>query len=307
VVKRRPTVPFAPSDHALLSALAGTVVVALTNVFALEAARAGERKAQQLAAVQEELRRERRIAQALQEALLPQIPERIGPWLLSRRYEAQSPEAQVGGDIYDLFPLDAGRLGVLIADVSGKGLVAAQKTAMVKYALRSYAREHASPAEVVARLNDALFDEPDLTGFVTLVYGVLSDEDGGFTYASAGHETPLVRRRGGTFEALAPTGIVLGAVRDQEYGEASVVLSAGDGLLLYTDGLTEARPAGGDFLDVEGLQGILERLRDCPPREMARALLAAVRAYAGGSLSDDTAVLWIQRAAPGEPPPEAGD
>ncbi len=199
------------------------------------------------------------------------MPERAGSFAFSDRYEAQSSEAKVGGDIYDLFPLGEQRWGVVIADVSGKGLAAARKTAMVKYALRSYAREHMAPAAVLTRLNDALFDEPDLTGFVTLVYGVLSG-DGAFTYASAGHETPLLRRAGGGgIEPLMPTGMVLGAVRDLEYAEQTVVLRPGDGLLLYTDGLSEARSPAGEFLDVEGLAGMLAAYQDCPRRRGRRA------------------------------------
>lgn len=292
VAKRKPCPPFTPADLSLLGALAKTVVVAVANAHALEVERA--------------LVRERRIAQALQEGLLPAIPERIGPWAFSHRYQAQSQEAQVGGDIYDLFPLGDERWGVVIADVSGKGLAAAQKTAMVKYALRSYAREHRSPAAVLTRLNDALFDEPDMTGFVTLVYGIL-EPDGRFTYASAGHETPLLRRAGGNgVEALAPTGMVLGAMRDLQYDEEAVALRPGDGLLLYTDGVTEARSPEGNFLEVEGLVTLLRREADCPPHQVAGALLHAVREYTGGPLYDDTAVLWIeccQDASPWEADP----
>jgi serine phosphatase RsbU (regulator of sigma subunit) len=281
VAKRKPCAAFTAGDGALLEALAQTVVVAITNAGALEVERA--------------LARERRVTLALQEGLLPEVPERSGPLAFSKRYEAQSAEAQVGGDIYDLFPLGERRWGVMIADVSGKGLAAARKTAMVKYALRSYAREHMSPAAVLSRLNDALFDEPDISGFVTLVYGVLS-EDGVFTYASAGHETPLLRRaRGGGIEALSPTGVVLGAMRGLEYGEAVVTLHPGDGLLLYTDGLSEARSPAGEFLEVEGLSRILATRQGCPANRLADVLLAAVRAYAGGTLSDDAVVLWIER------------
>ncbi len=123
VAKRRPGTTFSADAIALLRDLAGTIVVAVKNAHALAAAR-------HLAEVERALVRERRIAEALQEGLLPEMPEEDGPFLFSRLYQAQSDEAQVGGDIYDLFPLDGGgRWGVLIADVSGKGLKAAQKTA----------------------------------------------------------------------------------------------------------------------------------------------------------------------------------
>lgn len=292
--KRQPCAPFTPADHALLSALSGTIVVAVANARALEAARDAAR-------VRQELERERRVAEALTEGLLPDFPPQVGSWAFSKRYQPQSNEAQVGGDVYDLFPLGPGgkenRWGVVIADVSGKGLAAARQTASVKYYLRSYAREHASPAEVLARLNDALFDEPVLTGFVTLLYGVLSDEDGSFTYASAGHEPPILRRADGSFETLAPTGLVLGAMREMDYEEASVTFAPGDGLLLYTDGLSEARTPEGQFLQIEGVQSVLTRLRGCPPGSVADEVLAAARAYSHHRLADDTALVWIERCS----------
>lgn len=297
VARQRPCSRFTPNDQALLKALSGMVVVAITNARALEAAQESARTALELKAVTEALIRERHVAQMLQEGLLPEVPQRSGTFYFSKRYEAQASEAQVGGDIYDLFRLGEGLWGVVIADVSGKGLAAAQKTAMVKYALRSYAREHRSPAEVVTRLNDTLFDEPNMTGFVTLVYGRLCEEDGRFIYASAGHEPPIVHRADGSFETLSPTGLVLGAVRDMDYTESEIQLNPGDGLLLYTDGLTEARSAPGEFLEIDGLTRIVAGRRACPPSEFANSLMSAVRAYAQGKLSDDAAILWIERAA----------
>ncbi len=288
---------FGPDDFALLRELAGTVVVAVKNARALERAR-------QSAAAQE-------VARVLQAGLLPPVPRAAGPWRLSKRYEAQSDEAEVGGDIYDFFALGNDRWGVMIADVSGKGLAAARKTAMVKYALRAFAREHASPARVLSRLNDALCDEEEMrSGFVTLVYGVL-DAHGGFVYASAGHEKPLVCRTGAKtaerIEMLAATGLVLGAAPCQTYGESEITLRPGDGLLLYTDGLSEARPEGThDFLEVEGLARILH---DCcavaavpasdddDPNAVVNAVFERVTAYANGRQADDVALLWIQRTA----------
>jgi serine phosphatase RsbU (regulator of sigma subunit) len=280
----RPCRPFSYSESALLALLKDTVLVALANVRALQAARDAER-------VKEALERERRVARALTEELLPNIPPRIGPWAFARRYEAQSPDAPVGGDIYDLFPLGPGCWGVLIADVSGKGLAAAKKTAMIKYALRSFAREHQSPARVVTRLNEALCEEPDITEFVTLVYGILY-EDGRFVYVNAGHEPPIVRRADGAFEVLGSTGLIVGLQHDTTYEEASVRLLPNDGLLLFTDGLSESRSKGGeDFLDTEGVQRLLEDLRGVPPEELPDRLLESIP----GALSDDTALLWIER------------
>jgi serine phosphatase RsbU (regulator of sigma subunit) len=286
----RPCRPFSHNENGLLGLLKDTVAVALANVRALHAAR-------DAAQVQEALERERRVARALTEGLLPTIPPRIGPWAFARRYEAQSPDAPVGGDIYDLFPLGLDCWGVLIADVSGKGLAAAKKTAMVKYALRSFAREHQSPAKVVTRLNESLCEEPDITEFVTLVYGVLH-EDGRFVYANAGHEPPLLRRADGTFESLPSTGLIVGLQSDTDYEEETVYLHPGDGLLLFTDGLSEARTEDdAGFLDTEGVQRLLTTLRGISPEELPDRLLDAVP----GILSDDTALLWIERILDSRP------
>jgi serine phosphatase RsbU (regulator of sigma subunit) len=294
--RRQATRVFTDTDRSILVALGSTIDVAVTNVRALEAAR-------ETVQVKTELARERRVAQVLTEGLLPDIPARIGRWGFAKRYEAQSDESLVGGDIYDLFPLGVGRLGIVIADVSGKGLAAAKKTAMVKYSLRSYAREHTSPGRVLARLNSALFDEENMTGFVTLFYGVLDENSGVLEYASAGHETPILQRADGSFEMLEPTGLVLGAAPDQDYETDQATLHPGDGLLLFTDGLTEARALGtGELLELPGVQKILTD----HPCEAGRTAVPdviwnAVTEYTGGVMRDDAAILWVECCDPAEP------
>ena len=283
-----PCRPFLPSDSALVNALGGTTAVAVVNARALAAAR-------ETAKIQAELTKEKRVAEALTQALLPDIPPRAGIWAFSRRYLAQSSEAQVGGDIYDLFRLGETRWGVVLADVSGKGLAAATKTAMVKYCLRSYAREHASPSDVMARLNDTLFDEPDMTGFVTVVYGVFDEARGDFSYASAGHEPLLLRRKNGEMEELAATGLVCGVMQGADYEDKKVLLEPGDGVLLYTDGLSEARNAEGEFLNTDGAKGFLRDLLGTPAGEIADAIVERVRVFSGEVLADDTAVVWMER------------
>ncbi len=139
-----------------------------------------------------------------------------------------------------------------------------------------------------------------MDGFVTLVYGVLTAE-GRFTYASAGHETPILCREDGSIEMLRPTGLILGAVPEQSYGEAAVTLHSGDGLLLFTDGLSEARSPSGDFLDMEGLAPMVADCRRAGTGDFANALLERVSAFADGDLSDDVAMLWIERCPAREP------
>lgn len=302
VARRRVnTRSFSPSERRLLDALAGTVRIAVTNAGALAAAREAQAVREELKATQESQRRDRAVARALTEGLLPEIPERIGEWNFSQRYEAQSDEAPVGGDLYDLFRIAPGKWGVFIADVSGKGLAAARRIALVKYALRSYAREHPSPADVLTHLNETLFDEPELTGFVTLFYAVLDERAAEVRWSSAGHETPVLRRANGECETLFPTGPVLGAMNDVVYTEDTLHFRPGDGLLLFTDGLSEARAPGEPrrMLEIKGIERELGTICDAlpdkrGPASVADAMMGALHQFTEGNLSDDTALLWMQ-------------
>ncbi|MBC7808190.1 MAG: serine/threonine-protein phosphatase [Akkermansiaceae bacterium] len=293
--------PFGNSDRRLLDALAGTVRIAVTNAYALVAAREAQAVREELKVTKERQRRDQALTRAMTEGLLPEIPKRVGAWEFSQRYEAQSDEAPVGGDLYDLFQIAPGKWGVFIADVSGKGLAAARRIALVKYALRSYAREHFSPAKVLDHLNETLFDEPELTGFVTLFYAILDEQAREVVWASAGHEAPILRRTNGDFEALHSTGTVLGAIHDLTYTENRSVFHAGDGLLLFTDGLSEARAAGQrkQMMEVEGIERELAIIFSTPentiePVSVADAMMTALHRFTGGKLSDDTAVVWMR-------------
>lgn len=294
---------FLPSDQRLLNALAGTVRIAVANAYALVAAREMKAVREELKVTRERQRRDQALARAMTEGLLPEIPERIGAWVFSQKYEAQSDEAPVGGDLYDLFQIAPGKWGVFIADVSGKGLAAARRIALVKYALRSYAREHSSPAEVLNHLNETLFDEPELTGFVTLFYAILDENGREIKWASAGHETPILRRDNGEYERLPPTGPVLGVMNDVIYMERCSFFHPGDGLLMFTDGLSEARAKGApkQMMEIEGIERELETIFDgaanqIDPGLVADAIMIALDRFTGGKLSDDTALLWMQYA-----------
>ena len=295
---------FSRADIRLLEALAGTLRIAVSNARALTAAREARQVREELRVElkvsQAERKREQAFARAMTEGLLPEIPSRIGAWVFSQHYQPQSDEAPVGGDLYDLFQIAPHRYGIFIADVSGKGLDAARKIALVKYALRSYAREHPSPAEVLKHLNDSLFDEPEITSFVTLFYGVLDERDCKFVWASAGHETPVLRRcQTEEYEFLMPTGPVLGAMPDITFDEVETDFQQGDGLLLFTDGLSEARATGSrEFLETEGvareLDIICSTTTNPPIVSVADAIMLALNRFTGGKLSDDTALLWMQ-------------
>ncbi|MBC8142346.1 MAG: serine/threonine-protein phosphatase [Armatimonadetes bacterium] len=305
LVARRclPGHPFGKNERRLLDALAGTLRLAVINARALVAAREAQTVREQLAEAKATQKRDHALTRAMTEGLLPQIPARIGAWNFSQVYQAQSDEAPVGGDLYDLFEVSPGKWGVFVADVSGKGLKAARQISLVKYALHAYAREHVSPAQVLTHLNELLYDEAEVTGFVTLFYAVLTANTGNVVWASAGHETPILRRASGQCEILDPTGSVLGAMEDMPYSEGCIVFGDGDGLLVFTDGLSEARSATDrrELLEVEGVERELQALFTPgtgdllhPDVPVADALMNSLQSFCGGNLSDDTAVVWMQ-------------
>jgi len=241
------------------------------------------------------LEREHRIAEALQQALIPsQIPVAIGNWSVAARYQPALEEARVGGDFYDVFELGEGKCGVLIGDIAGKGLAAAMRVAAVRHAIRSYAYMHTSPADVMRLANEALCKESaDEQNVLTAFFAVIDIRDNSVVYANAGHEPPVMRSRDGRVVELDVTGPMLGIVADSVYCERSVWLEPGDEIVMFTDGITEARKEG-VLLQKEGVIRHLNRLGDATSDEIAQGLLQSAIDYAGGSLQDDAAIVVLE-------------
>jgi len=242
--------------------------------------------------------REKRIAETLQRTLLPPVPETYRDFQFAHIYVAGSKEAEIGGDFFDLFELAPGRFGVVMADVTGKGLTAAVQTAMIKYTLRGFALELPDrPDLVLERVNNVLCDTvSNLDGFVTLFYGVLDTERGELLYGNAGHENPMLydprREEVRTLEGC--DGLALGCLPGVKYESRLVPIDSGQSILLYTDGVTEARDAGRHFLGVNGLKRMMS-LGVQSAQSMADALYNKVDGYAGDGLRDDIALLLIRR------------
>jgi len=242
--------------------------------------------------------RERRIAETLQRGLLPEIPERIPNFELAHFYTPAWQEAAIGGDFYDFMEVGRDVYGLEIGDVSGKGLEAAVVTAMAKYIIRAYTAEDAEPAVVLERTNNAIVKYTESELFITLVYGVLNTKTRRFRYGSAGHEPLLVYRdREKTASYEEPHGTAAGLIPNEEYLTHECALSPGDMMIMYTDGLTDARSPDGGFLGHDRLAKMVQELAGKPAQEFLQALVTRVKDYVGGEFADDVAVLVVRASA----------
>jgi serine phosphatase RsbU (regulator of sigma subunit) len=239
--------------------------------------------------------RQRNIAETFQRSFLPaELP--VVPGLeLAIRYRAALMEAEVGGDFYDAFRLDDDKVGILVADVSGKGLSAAVYTAMGKYMIRAYSMENLSPSLVLEKFNKAFAKHAPSGMFVTMFYAVLDGGTHTLTFSNAGQEQPMFySKRLGALDKLEVSGPGLGAALEAGYAERTIVLEPGDMGLVYTDGATDVR-RGGEFFGFERLESLFRANLDGSADEAAEAMLRAVFEYGEGRLSDDVAILVLKR------------
>jgi serine phosphatase RsbU (regulator of sigma subunit)/transcriptional regulator with GAF, ATPase, and Fis domain len=235
--------------------------------------------------------REHAIAETFQQALLMEPPA-IPGIDVGVRYRAATDTARVGGDFYDLVTLGPGRLMVIVGDVCGKSLGAAAQSAVVRYMLRAYAAE-GSPGEALSRLNAAVIAQTPDQPFVTLVVAYIDVARHMFEYAVAGHPRPIILAGHGQFpmpgEGNVPVGIFRGAV----YPTNRAILPDDTCVVLYTDGITDARRDGSLFGEARLHETVLQHL-GMPAQELANTILETVKDYAGGVLADDCAVVTIR-------------
>lgn len=240
--------------------------------------------------------REHKIADMLQQALIPAaVASPLPGCVMAVRYVPALLEAEVGGDFYDVFDLGSGKLGILIGDVAGKGLLAAIRVSAARYAVRSYALLDPSPSSVITRANDALSrdEAPGFTGMVTAFFAVLDTNTGEISYTNAGHEPPILHYRDHRIEELSIGGPTLGIITGGNYEESTVRLTPEDTLIMVTDGITEARNDG----SLWGKEGLLETLRNICGYDVERiadGILEGAKSFCGGSLHDDAAIVVLR-------------
>jgi sigma-B regulation protein RsbU (phosphoserine phosphatase) len=228
-------------------------------------------------------------ARLIQRGLLPSsVPQIAGLDIAA----AWQPADGVGGDCFDTLAFGSS-LGVSIADIAGKGLPAALLMSNLQAAVRAFAQEAAAPASVCGSVNRLLCRNMASGRFATFCYARIEAEGRRIVYSNAGHNPPLLIRAGGAVERLTEGGMVLGIFPEIRYEQAELALSAGDRLLFFTDGITEARNAAGDEYEEDKLAAIATRSRALPVEEMKDAILADVNGFTGGQFEDDATLIVV--------------
>jgi len=237
------------------------------------------------------------LAQTLQESLLPPRLPNIPGLQIAARYVAGGRGVDVLGDFYDVFPSVPGSWGVVVGDVCGKGVPAAKSTALARYTLRAEAHRESRPSRVLAALNRALLDWlTDDPRFLTAIYGSVRPTRNGASLqvSSAGHPLALIRRADGRVQTSGRPGTLLGVLPDPELHDSHTLLRRGDSVILFTDGVTEARDhAHHDLYGDDRLRDLIAGLGNMPAAGIADAIQRAVHVFSGGVISDDTVVLAL--------------
>jgi len=255
----------------------------------MEHLRQGQQAKTALTALREELE----LAGALQQSILPtHFPSEPDHDLCAKMVPAKD----IGGDFYDFFHLDERHLGIVMADVSGKGVTAAMFMGVSRTLLRFTALQGMAVGPCLAHVNNLLCIDNDSAMFVTVLYGILELDSGRFTYGNAGHLAPYWVRRDGGVEPLPTTsGIALGVLEGVEFQVQTVQLQPGDSLFLFTDGVTEACNLEDELFNDDRLIDLLHAQTEHSPAALVGTVVDAVRDYAGSApQADDITVLAVR-------------
>lgn len=234
------------------------------------------------------------VANSMQQSILPkQFPKNR----LYQLYGSMAPARNVGGDFFDIIQLDAGRMGIAIADVSDKGIPAALFMMSSRTLLKGAALGDEDPGTVITVVNDQLLDGNDSNMFVTLFYAVFDPETGVVNFANGGHNPPLIVHRDGSSTILPLTGgIALGVAPGFEFSSEQTKLEPGEALVLYTDGVSEAENQANEEFGMDRLQNVFAGHRIESAKDVSDAIFAAVREFSGDrSQSDDLTCLVLLR------------
>jgi serine phosphatase RsbU (regulator of sigma subunit) len=237
---------------------------------------------------------QKRFADTMQRSLLPQELPTVPGLELGAVYESPA-RVDVGGDVYDFLPLPEGRLAVVLGDVTGHGIEATADMALAKFVFRSLAREHPEPGDFLAHANAVACEEVVGGKFITMIYLAFDPGRDEVAVARAGHPPARLLHPDGSVSELAPQGLALGIDSDQRYDEVQAPFRVGAAVCLHTDGIVEAR-RGDEQYGEQRLDAVLAAEASLPAEQLAERVVEDCRAFAGGELADDCAVVIIRRA-----------
>ncbi len=275
--------PFNDDDQRLLA------IVGMQSAQVIENARLSEEEAS-FAALEAEMR----VAAGIQRSLMPATAPVVDSYDIGGVYV---PARIIGGDYFDYIPLDDGRWAIAIGDVSGKGVPAALFMSVCRTLLRASMAANSDPAACLRAFNDTLCIEEHGSLFITMLLGVLDPAGHTFTYASGGHDSPLLLPADGCATLLPkPDGMLLGVFPHVEFAKHTVQFAPGDALICYTDGVTETVGSGQRMFGVEGMMDALPPLRPHGTRALLDALTSRIDTFADPiSSRDDLTAVAIQR------------
>lgn len=241
------------------------------------------------------------LARTLQESLLPPDLPDVRGVELATRYHPAGEGLDVGGDFYDVFQTSPRAWGIVVGDVCGKGAEAARLTALARYTVRAASMQARTPSRILAMLNEALLRQNSLEAddsderFASVVYASLRRTRNGISLAvsSGGHPPALLVQPDGTVRPVGTGGTLLGLFRNADLVDEALELHPGDVLVLYTDGVTEARGPDGE-LGEEGLTEVLRRCAGASAKDLAGEVERVVLAHQGGVAHDDIAILAVR-------------
>ena len=258
-----------------------------------------QRRLEQEMREREHLEQELRVARRIQQASLPMEVPTLEGWQITPYYQ---PAREVGGDFYDFFELEDGRVGVVVGDATGKGVSAALVAAATSSMVRAVAQAlgSSSPGEVLAQVNETLVARIPSNMFVTCFYAALDPESAGLRYANAGHDLPYLRGRSSDdAEELSARGMPLGLMPEMSYEEKETVLDAGDSVLFYSDGLVEAHdPQRHQMFGFPRLRALVAGHAE--KRSFVTLLIAELYSFTGEEWEqeDDITLLTLRRSVP---------
>jgi len=226
------------------------------------------------------------------------LPKKFPPFPDRNEFEifaAMEPAKEVGGDLYDFFLLDSERVGLVIGDVSGKGVPAAIFMAVSRTLMRATALKGLAPEECLTYVNSLLYQESVSSMFVTMFYGILNYKTGWLTYANGGHCLPYIVSKSGELRILESTGMVLGLMDKRQYGSYAIRLNPGDTCFAYSDGVTEALNVEEQLYSEERLEQFLREKRSLDTTSLVRECFADVHHFMkDAEQADDITVLGVR-------------